>query len=410
MPRSPLIRSDELRSQNRRRMLDFLRTAGPCTSARLVEKTGLSAASISTLSSQLIDQGILLSEKHPDAGGKNSRGRPRSLLSLNPDAGDVITVNLTIDMIRAQRINYAGTITHQQDTVLDTRALSVEQLLQITTDAVNTLCEAGARERIQHIGVAFQGITEHASGDLLWSPIITHRNVPLGRVLQEHFKVAVSVNNDCRLITHALSITHAESLGSSFATVLFTHGIGLGLYLDAKPFAGTRSSALELGHMRFEPNGALCRCGKRGCIEAYSADYGIERLANGQSVDDLPAGRVSATSMQHLVTQALDGERAAVQAFTIAGAAIGEGLVNLFTLLDPMPVALVGHSDEAFGLMQGGINTVLRRNLRDDVDITDILHCFNNEDPLLDNGLILNSLSEVDRLFSNPATNLSISA
>lgn len=410
MPISAIIRSDDLRSENRRRILNTLRSTGPSTPASLVELTGLSAASISTLSSQMIDQGILLSGKFPDKSTKGTRGRPKSQLSLNPQAGDVVTVNLTIDRIRVQRVNYAGTVVQSHDATLDTRDLSVQQLLDTTIDAVEAACPDNARQNLHHIGVSFQGMTEHESGDLLWSPIISHRNVPLGNALHDRFGVTNSVNNDCRLISQALSRYHNDSLGRSFATVLFSHGIGLGLYLDGQPFAGTRSSALEMGHLRFEHNGALCRCGKRGCIEAYSADYGIERLARGQSVDDTPSGRVSDQSMLELIEQAQQGDRAAVQAFTVAGAAIGEGLVSLFTLLDPMPVALVGHSDRAFELMQGGITSILRQNLRSEVDLKGLLNYFDNVDPLLDQGLILNSLNHVDRQFSDPATNLSISA
>jgi len=410
MPISAIIRSDDLRSENRRRILDTLRSTGPCTPALLVELTGLSAASVSTLSSQMIDQSILLSEKHPAGGGKSARGRPKSQLSLNPQAGNVVTVNLTIDRVRVQRADYAGTVIQSHDAALDTRDLSVQQLLDTTSDAVEAVSPGSVRQQLHHIGVSFQGMTEHESGDLLWSPIISHRNVPLGNALHDRFGVTNSVNNDCRLISQALSGHHNDRLGRSFATVLFSHGIGLGLYLDGQPFAGIRSSALEMGHLRFEHNGALCRCGKRGCIEAYSADYGIERLALGQSIDDIPSGRVSDQSMIKLIDQAHQGDRAAIQAFTIAGAAIGEGLASLFTLLDPMPVALVGHSDQAFALMQGGITSVLRQNLREEVDLDDLLHCFDNVDPLLDQGLLLNSLNQVDRQFSDPAINLSISA
>lgn len=410
MSQHPIIRSDDLRSENRRRLLDTLRSEGPCTPAQMADFTGLSAASISTLSSQLIDQGILLSERHPEENGKNARGRPRSQLSLNPEAGDAVTVNLTIDMIRAQRINYAGQVLQTHETAVKTRELTSGQVLGCAADAVDIVCPGDQQQQLHHIGVAFQGVTEHASGDLLWSPIIAHRHVPMGSTLQEKFNVPVSVDNDCRLISQALSQTQQDVLGNSFATVLFSHGIGLGLHLDGQPFAGTRSSALEIGHLRFEHQGALCRCGNRGCIEAYAADYGIERLANGQSVDDLPAGRVSSHAMQQLIEQAHQGERAAMQAFTIAGAAIGEGLVSLFTLLDPMPVALVGHSELAFSLMRGGMESTMRQRLGDDTDTAAFLHCYDSEHALLDQGLILNSLSQLDRLFSDPAIDIGISA
>lgn len=404
MDDSLIIRSDDLRSQNRLRVLSTLRNHGPCTPARISELTGLSAASISTLSSQMNDQGILQSDKRPANGTSTGRGRPQSQLSLNPEAGDCAILNLTIDSISAQRVNYAGIVCQSYEQQLKTRDLSVDQIMSTSIDAIEQVCRGGTEKRLLYIGVAFQGMTENNTGNLLWSPIIQHQNVPLGATLEDHFSVNVSVNNDCGLISQALSREHNSELGDSFATLFFSHGVGLGLYLDGKPFAGIRSSALELGHLCFQPKGALCRCGKRGCIEAYAADYGIERMAKGIPIEDEPKGRVSTPTMDALINDAYAGNRAAVQAFTIAGAAVGEGLANLFTLLDPMPVALIGHSKKGLELMRDGINRILSQQLRSDVPADHLLHCFDEVDPLLESGLIHNSLSCLDKQFSHAVT------
>lgn len=402
MRSSPIIRSDDLRSENRRRLLETLRVSSACAPAKLRELTGLSAASISTLSSQLIEQGILKSEKDPESARKTGRGRPKTLLSLNSDAGFTITVNLTIDHIEIQSVKYNGKVCESRSVSTDTRALSEAKLLSSITDAIDELCAKQTTKRLLHIAVAFQGVTEHATGTLLWSPILQLQNVALGGSLTNRYGTSVSVENDCQLMSEALSLKNQDELGQSFATVLFSHGIGLGLYLGGRPFSGIRSSALELGHMRFERNGALCRCGKLGCIEAYAANYGIERLVFGNSISDIPVGRVSSDTLEELVNRATDGDIAVKQAFAIAGAAVAEGLVNLFTLFDPMPVALIGHDDRAFGLMREGIESVFKQNLDDDEKAASLIHYFNDEKELLQFGLIQSSLRNVDELFSDP--------
>jgi predicted NBD/HSP70 family sugar kinase len=402
MTTSSIIRSDDLRSQNRSRLLSTLRLHGACTPAQLSHLTGLSAASVSTLSTQLIEQGMLLSQKHPETVNNTGRGRPKSQLSLNHDAGSTVTVYITIDHIQVQRINYAGDICESRGINLDSRALSTTDLLETTTKIINSVCSAEQKKQLLHIAVAFQGVTEHATGTLIWSPILHIKYVPLGAMLEQQFSVPISVENDCQLMSQALSQINQDQLGRSFATVLFSHGIGLGLYLDGQSFSGIRSSALELGHMQFERNGALCRCGKRGCIEAYAADYGIARMAMGQSIEDAPVGRVSEDALQDLVNWARDGDRASAQAFAIAGAAVADGLVNLFTLLDPMPVALIGHTNKAFDLMREGIESVFKQRLPEEFDAQNMLHFFNNEEKLIEFGLIQNSLCHVDAQFSDP--------
>lgn len=402
MRASPIIRSDDLRSENRRRLLETLRIFGACAPARLRELTGLSAASISTLATQLINQGILKSDNASEPAAKTGRGRPKTLLSLNADAGFTITVNITIDHIEIQRVKYNGKVCKSRSLATDTRALTELELLSNITTAIDKLIAGQTSTRLLHIAVAFQGVTEHATGTLLWSPILQLQNVALGKSLADRYTISVSVENDCQLMSEALSLMNQDELGQSFATVLFSHGIGLGLCFGGRPFSGIRSSALELGHMRFERNGALCRCGKLGCIEAYAADYGIARLALGNSIADVPVGRVSADTLEDLVSRALAGDTAVKQAFAIAGAAVAEGLVTLFTLFDPMPVALIGHDERAFGLMREGIESVFRQNLNDENKASHLIHYFNNKVELLELGLIHNSLRHVDELFSNP--------
>ncbi|MFK8083087.1 MAG: ROK family protein [Granulosicoccus sp.] len=398
MPSRSVVRSDDLRNGNRLRVLNCLRSRGPCSPAQLASHTQLSAASISSLTSQLAEQNIISSTrlKSENVG----RGRPQSLITLDASAGDIVTLNLSIDLIQVQRSNYAGVLLHNTALYTSLRSLTEKQFLKLICKTLQEAIDLDLGHPVQRIGVAFQGVTENVTGNLAWSPIIVQNNLELGEILKSTFDLPVSVNNDCRLISEALSNHSSDKLGSSFATVLFSDGVGLGLYLEGKPFSGIRTSGLELGHLRFERNGALCRCGRKGCIEAYAADYGIVRLANGESIHEKPAGRVDTTQIQELCEAGTKGDGPAEQAFAIAGAAIGEGLSILFTLMDPMPVALVGRRVDGFELMRKGIRSVFTEHHQEEIPIDDLLHCFDESQPLLEDGLRINTLSIVDTQFA----------
>ena len=400
MSESSIVRSDDLRHENRRRVLDALRSSGASSPAKLAQLTGLSAASISSLSAQMADQGLLLSTR-PRLKNGGSRGRPQSLIDVNPTAGEVITLSLTIDLISVQRINYAGELLHNDTMQIKSQHISETQLLDACQQATNEMLENTTGSSVQRIGVAFQGVTENSTGTLAWSPMIKHQNVKLGDMLQSKFNLPVSVNNDCRLIAEALRQSAQHILGDSFATVVFSDGVGLGLYIGGEPFAGIHSSALEMGHLRFERNGAVCRCGRQGCIEAYASNYGIVRLAEGQSIEDEPFGRVSDAQIKKLSDAAMAGDAPATQAFAVAGAAVGEGLSTLFTLLDPMPVALVGRSSHGVKLMQAGIKSVFRDQPNAAIDIVSLLHCFEDYEQLLQSGLAFNTLTMLDHQFAH---------
>ena len=397
MRSSPIIRSDDLRTENRYRMLSTLRSAGPCTSAQIRSLTGLSAAAVSTLSAQMIDQGILISEREAPAGQKIARGRPKSRLSTRPDCAHAVTLSVTIDRMQTKLIDYAGGVLQSDDHVVDTQALSLKSLIAEISQCIERVCKHDSDVELRHIGVAFQGLIEHDTGTLLWSPIIQHQNVPVGQMLQDHFDVDISVNNDCVPISQALHLQHADRLGGTFATALFSYGVGLALYINGQPFAGSRTSALEIGHLCFISEGALCRCGKRGCIEAYTADYAIQRRINNSDDEQLGTGRVTRKVMQGLAAKAEAGDEKSVQAFRDAGAAMGHGLASLFTLLDPMPVALVVRNDDVLVLMRDGIQKSLDTQLQSHVECKSLLHNFEDPAPLLHAGLVHDGLSRIDR-------------
>lgn len=398
MNNNVMVRSDDLRNGNRRRVLACLRKTGRSHATELAKNTGLSAASISSLTAQLVEQNIVASSRSKHKSLVNARGRPQSLVELNANAGDIVTVSLSIDFLKVQRLDYTGAKVYEHHVTLDTRSLSEIELIDAICNAIDTcLCQQNLKRDVtaRHIGMAYSGTTDHANGTLLWSPIVAHQNIQLGTELKRRFNIPVSITNDCCLIAEALNNTHQSTLGGTFATLVFSHGIGLGMFVDGKPFLGKNSSAMELGHLTFERNGALCRCGRNGCIEAYAADYGIERLVAGDSIDTPPSGRVEPSVFQNLRNAAKDKDIPAMQAFAIAGAAIGEGLSTLFTLFGPMPVALVGRDGDCLKLMEAGINSAFRDHSLDQ-NIDELLHRFDATEPLLEAGLAMNTLSRLD--------------
>jgi len=187
--------------------------------------------------------------------------------------------------------------------------------------------------------------------------------------------------------------------------VLFSHGIGLGVYLSGVPFTGAHSSALELGHVLFEKDGALCRCGKQGCIEAYAADYGIVRNAAELPLNEFPGVELTNKVFDELICETHKNSENETQAFKLAGKAIGFGLTTVFTLLDPLPVALVGHNTQAVNLMRDEIENELNNVSRSPGNYTQLIHCYNDDTQLLLDGMTLEAMTLVDSIFAEYADN-----
>ncbi|MCE3544234.1 ROK family protein, partial [Escherichia coli] len=142
-------------------------------------------------------------------------------------------------------------------------------------------------------------------------------------------------------------------------------------------------SGAEFGHMLHVPNGALCRCGRHGCIEAYASDYAILRRTAGEDEQAQPAQDVDAASFNAVADRARSRDGAERAAFRKAGQAIGSGLRSLFSLIDPVPIALVGPGAGVFDLIEADLREIVSGTTGwgGKPDLT--IRCYPDEHPLI---------------------------
>jgi glucokinase len=124
-------------------------------------------------------------------------------------------------------------------------------------------------------------------------------------------------------------------------------GIGGGLILDGRLYAGTNNLAGEIGHHTILMNGPLCGCGKRGCLEALASGPAIARLAREsmmygrhKRVLALAGGKPADITAAHVVEAAHEGDAFARQVLDEAGTYMGVGIANLIQLLNPEIIIL----------------------------------------------------------------------
>ncbi|HPY41445.1 MAG TPA: hypothetical protein PLM98_13065, partial [Thiolinea sp.] len=123
-----LVRTDDVRRQNTRSIIQVLRRHGCVSRTEIVEYTGLSPATVSTITSGLITEGLLLS--YPEQGQNqdtvNRRGRPRVTLSLNPHVGCIVVMVLSINKLTAWLQDYSGKILAKADDHFESRTATLE--------------------------------------------------------------------------------------------------------------------------------------------------------------------------------------------------------------------------------------------------------------------------------------------
>ena len=154
--------------------------------------------------------------------------------------------------------------------------------LQKQKRLISKVCKSAkiSQKKISAIGVGISGIVNYETGVVAWSPLLEELDTPLGDIFSTYFKTPVCIDNDANVLTLAELWFGAGRALSNFAVITIEHGVGMGFVSDNRLFRGAHSMGLELGHSKVQLDGALCRCGQRGCLEAYLADYALAREAS----------------------------------------------------------------------------------------------------------------------------------
>jgi predicted NBD/HSP70 family sugar kinase len=359
---SIIVRQDDVRRQNQFGVLMALRRHGFQSRTDLSAVTGLSASTVTVITNSLLDRGALVAEAIGEFAGPR-RGRPQVRLSPNPMHASVAVIFLGLNAIQIELADYAGMVVGSMVQKTPTHELSGDELADVLISALNSLLERHGADLgpLGRIAVGVEGIVDADGQTLLSSPVTGTCDVPIGRMLERAFGASVEIANESNMVAEALRWKAPERYGTDFATVLLSVGVGMGLYLNGSLFSGIRSSAVEFGHMCYQPDGALCRCGRRGCIEAYAGMHSIWRMATGADELAVLQEEPPENALELLMSRARASDGPERRAFREAGKAIGTGLSNLFTMLDAIPLVFTGPGVAALDLMMESIKDALAR-------------------------------------------------
>ena len=161
-------------------------------------------------------------------------------------------------------------------------------------------------------------------------------------MLSLRLQTPVVLDNDANMLTLAELWFGAGRELADFAVVTIESGVGMGLVLGNKLYRGAHGKGLELGHTKVEMDGALCQCGRRGCLEAYLADFALIREATTALDHRFDTSESPEHVLETLFAEAKAGNHAALGIFRRAGRYLALGLSNVIQLFDPALICLSG--------------------------------------------------------------------
>lgn len=327
----------------RQQVFERVRASGLIPRVQLAKDLGVSPASVTTITQELIEAGLIEEIAAPREGDAG-RGRPAVALGVRADAHFVAGMKLSDREHTAVIVDFAGNLIADDVIPRKPGPMTLAELLNAIEVLLDRVCDkAGiAKADLSAMGLGVPGFVDCVEGMVYWSSVLTDRAVPLAQIAQTRLGLPVTIDNDANLVTLAELWFGAGRGLSNFAVVTIEHGVGMGYVLNHRMFRGAQRLGMELGHTKVQLDGALCRCGQRGCLEAYIADYALAREATTALNWEHKEGQSISVVLESLYDHAKAGNGAARSIFRRAGRYLAVGLSNVINLFDPALIILSG--------------------------------------------------------------------
>src|SRR4051812_36425023 len=343
-----------LRDANRRLVIQALRRHGVASRAQIARITGLSRSTVSSLVTDLQRPGLIV-EREDDSPQGSQVGRPPVLIALSPSAGAAIGIDFGHSHIAVAVGDLSHAVLAERWQTIDVDHLAVEGLDTAAELVSAALEQAGIeRERVVGVGMGLPGpIADEQQTVGSTSILPGWVGVNAADEMARRLGFPVSVENDANLGALAESFWGAGRGASDVAYIKASSGIGAGLVVGGRLHRGVGGTAGEIGHTPYREDGAVCRCGNRGCLETVARTDVI--------TSSVQAGRGGSLSIADVIELARAGDPPAQRVIADAGRALGVGVAGVCNLLNPRRVIVGGELSAAGEVLLGPLRDSLNR-------------------------------------------------
>lgn len=323
-----------LREANTAKIVEAVSRFGGLTQVELTEATGLSAATVSAIVKELSASGVV--ETRPTSRS----GRRAQMVTMARRAGLVVAVGIGLRSMRVRIADAAHDVVaeramplpaeHAIDTVLDRAALLIVDMLELVgadTDELVGVCLSLPAPIDPATGMtAIRGILRG------WD------DSPIAEPMSRRLGCPVLVENDANLAAIAEAARGAARGVTDSVAIRASFGASAGIIIGGRLHTGYAGTAGEIGHVQVDPQGAICRCGLRGCLNTV---IGSEAL--------LAPLREAYGSLTYrdVVLRAAEGDAGCARVVADAATALGTATAALCQIVNPEVVTVGGEMLDA---------------------------------------------------------------
>ncbi|MFV2114064.1 ROK family protein [Micromonospora sp. LOL_025] len=335
-----------VRLRNRSALLSKVFLDGPLTRQDLVRSTGLSQPAVSNVVADLIDEGLIAEAGAAESDG----GRPSMMLRVAPRFAFVVGVDVGETRVRVELFDFAMTQLASVAYPLDPRRTEPAEVAGHVLAGIDAVtARAGvAVDEVLGAGIGVSGVVEQGREAVVHAQSLGWDRVPLERLIAAGTDLPLHIDNGAKTLGQA-EMWFGAGRGARHAVfALVGSGIGTAVVTNGVTYRGASSSAGEWGHTTLVYGGRPCRCGARGCLEAYvGAEAVIDRYREARGGHPVPGG--DEESQLAALIDAAGTSPAARQVLDETAEYLGAGVANLINLFNPERVVLGGWAGMALG-------------------------------------------------------------
>ena len=236
--------------------------------------------------------------------------------------------------------------------ILDKASIPVNRFAsaeELCADIVRLARTVAKEDRIEAVGIGFPGLVDNNLGVVIQTPNMPFCNTPFRELFQKEWNIPVFMGNDANCA--AIGEYWAGAAKDRHIAVMITLGTGIGggLIVNGKLFAGSFNGGMEVGHMVIDPTGPICGCGRKGCFEQYASATALIRIAKEQMIGCKNSllwhycdGNIEGVQGITVFQAAQDGDPTAHKVLDVYIDYLAIGLANLINILQPEVICLGG--------------------------------------------------------------------
>lgn len=347
----PLTGSFELiKNINTACVLNMIRVKESISRADIARESGLTPATVSNITAELIELGLIKEVER----GESSGGRKPILLSINNSACHFGAIHIGSTRLQAAVSNVSAEILSEFSVPI--KGLSPDEVVSVGMELLEKAKKKASVSELSGIGICTHGLVRSDEGVMVFAPNLKWSNVKIGDMFAEASGLPVFVENDVRAMALAESWCGIACGVKDYIYLYVGPGIGGSIISNNELFKGKGGFAGEFGHTTLEPDGPLCSCGNRGCLQALASETAtVERYNRNYNN--------ACGDFSELIELAKSGDSGATEEILKSVRYIGVEVGNIINTLSPLLIIINGKITELSDIVMPVLKKEIKSHL-----------------------------------------------